>query len=81
MVNYRKTLSDLKDYQKGLGLENNPPTERVTVIPGTQNPGRPLGADLPVYPKEECTTDEEGMGKVLFNLRSMFGFVPPSKKL
>lgn len=48
LINYRKTLSDLKDYQKDLG--------------------------------EECTTDEEGMNKVLFNLRSMLGFIPPTKK-
>lgn len=76
---YRETLKSLSNYLYELGLEDDPPKESVDIIPGTQSAGRPIGAKLPVYPKSECGTDEEGMDKVLFNLKSLIGFTPPNK--
>ena len=74
---YAKVLHDLKDYQIELGLESDPPKETVTIIPGTEGQGRPLGAQLPAYPQEECGTDEESIKKTLFNLASLANFKPP----
>jgi hypothetical protein len=76
---YKDTLENLLNDLYKLGLENDPPKESVIIIPGTQSAGRPLGARLPVYPESECGTDEEGMGKTLFNLKSLTGFTPPTK--
>ncbi len=76
---YRKTLSEGRDYLSILGLENDPPTERVTIIPGTEGEGKPLGANLPVYPNDECTTDENGIRKTLWNLYILTGFIPFQK--
>jgi hypothetical protein len=75
---YRETLTGLKNELRGLGLEDDPPTETVTVVEGTQGIGRPLGAKLPVYP-DACGIDEEGMKKILFNLKLLVGFTPPAK--
>jgi hypothetical protein len=74
---YRNTLVGLKDELHRLGLEDDPPTETVTVVEGTQGIGRPLGAKLPVYP-DVCGTDEKGMKKILFNLKLLIGFTPPT---
>lgn len=74
---YRQTLVGLRDYLNKLNTDE--PTGAVTIIPGTEGPGRPLGAKLPIFPQETCGTDEEGMKHVLFNLRALTGFTPPNK--
>ena len=76
---YRKTLVGLKRNQYDLGLENDPPTESITINPAAENPGRPLGAKIPLYPQEECGIDEEKSNKLLFNLKSLLNFTPPVK--
>lgn len=79
---YRKMLQGLKNYQNKLGLDlgNTTPTDIVVIVPGTDEQDRPVGALLPVYPKDECGTDEGTMQKTLFNLKSLLNFEPPQKK-
>ena len=74
---YRQTLRNLKEYQHALGLDSDRPSEVISIIPGTESSGRPVGGFLPVYPKEECGTDDEKMAKTLFNLKALLNFQPP----
>lgn len=76
LIHYRKTLTGLRDYLDELRI--TVPHGAVTIVPGTEGPGRPLGAKLPVFPQDETGTDEAGMKRVLFNLASLLGFKPPS---
>lgn len=75
VILYEQTLRSLRAYVDELGVEV--PQDSVTIIPGTEGPGRPLGAELPVFPPEATGTDEAGMKRVLFNLASLLGFKPP----
>ena len=73
---YKVTLSDLKKRQIELGLEKKPPMEVIQIGNGMGREGKPEGAFLPVYRKEECGESGERMAKTLFNLDSLLGFVP-----
>jgi hypothetical protein len=73
---YKMTLIDLKKRQKDLGLEEKPPREVIQIGIGMGREGKPEGAFLPVYSKEECGESGERMAKTLFNLDSLLGFNP-----
>lgn len=75
LIHYKQTLTGLRDYVDELDIQV--PQAAVTIVPGTEGPGRPLGAELPVFPQDETGTDEAGMKRVLFNLASLLGFKPP----
>jgi len=77
-VNHIEFLDILDGYRKELGI-TDAPTETVRVIPGTEDPtqGRYLNSSLPVYANKDCDPNsEEGLKKILFNLRVMTGFQP-----
>ena len=76
IIRYTQTLMELRNYVDKLNIEI--PQGSVTIIPGTEGPGRPLGAKLPLFPPDKTGTDEVGMKHVLFNLASLLGFMPPS---
>jgi hypothetical protein len=76
---YIKTLTILKQYQYDQGLEDDPPKESIVINLAAENPGRPPGAKIPLYPDDEIGSDEIKKGKLLFNLKALINFTPPVK--